>query len=100
MTKSKAKKLINEQKTSLNSQPIKETIQNQWWLDKTHMYITTIFGKPDKSLALPMYQTYYDVNKNINEPDNSKNKLNALFDTYLSVIDKNIFYKRNWFSDS
>ena len=100
MNKREAKQLINEQKNSLNNLSEIETIQNQWWLDKTHMYITAIFGGPDKSLAIPMYQTYYDVNKNTIDPINSKAKINDLFDTYLIIIDNNIYHKRNVFSDS
>jgi hypothetical protein len=99
MNKKEAKKLINEQKRTLNSLPIKKTIQDQFWLDKTHMYITAIFGGSDRSLALPMFAPYYSVEENTANPTEVVIRLNVLFDTYIKIIDNNIYNKSNLFSE-
>lgn len=92
------KGLIKEQKDSLSP----EALNDQWWLDKTHVYITTIFGNHTISLALPMYGTYYVLEPDLNKAKVSADRLSSLFDTYTDMIDKGMYYKRNFlgnFSD-
>ena len=96
MNKRIARKLIKEQRISLTP----EELNNQWWLDKTHVYITTIFGDNSQSLAIPMYLTYYHLEPDILKATASVKRINELFDTYLVMVDNGIYYKKNIFSNS
>ncbi len=99
MTKKVAKKLITELQQSLND----DTVRQQFWMDKGHAYIHAIFGTPQESIALPMYYTYYNGDRNYENWDKQKinfrkQKLKELFDAYIVMIDNEVFKQKNIFS--
>lgn len=99
MTKRRARRLINQLLSSLNTVNVRE----QFWMDTVQAYVQGIFGDHTRSIALPMFGTYYkDRPYSAWDPtktDYVVERLEELFRTYLTMIDNEVFYRRNILSD-
>lgn len=101
MNKRRARKLIRELQREVD--PL--VVQQQFWLDKVQAYVQLIFGDSNKSIALPMFGTYYNDRYYNNPGDHSEKannvteRLSELFKTYQQMIDNSVFLHRNIFSN-
>ena len=99
MNKRKAKGLIKELQAEISG----NNIQNQFWMDKVQAYVQAIFGGSEESIAMPMFHTYYFDRPYSNwvKKDNLEevvNKLKAMLDVYIVLIDNDLIVHRNIFS--
>lgn len=98
MNRRTARKLIREVQNELNS----DNIVRQFWMDKVYGYVYAIFGDNKKSIAIPMFDTYYQDRPFTKWEDRAEKvqKLKELFEVYQKMIGNKVYYRRNILSDS
>ncbi len=98
MNRNTARKLIKEVQDELNT----KNIVRQFWMDKVYGYVYAIFGDNKKSIAIPMFDTYYQDRPFTKWPDKDEKvqNLRELFEVYQKMIDNKVYYKRNILSNS